>query len=181
MKINRQLLYNPFTYLAGFKSLIIGLIILIIISLLAYTTGTHYIGYININFAKDSPFWIYLVENAIHGISVSLVFYIAVLMLSKSRIRMVDIVGTILTSKIPLLIVPVIRLFHPFDSFSIFSAPMYLLIVIYLISIIWSVTLMFNAFRISCNLKQDKLILSFIIGLVISDAITQKPIYFLSS
>ena len=175
--MNNRFIFNPFVYIAGFKSLIIGLVGLCLTSFLAYITGTHFNGFIHVEFAKDCCFWVYLLENVIQWIAFSVVLYLAGLMLSKSKIRLIDVFGTILLSRIPLLIVPVFRLFPFFQSFVIFSTTMYLLVGVYIVSFIWFVVLSFNAYKISCNLKNDKLLFSFFACLVISEVLIKLVLY----
>jgi len=169
-------LYNPFNRIAGFKSLIIGLVGLLITTYLAFKTGTHFNGLININFAKDSDYWLFFTENLSNWLFISTFMYTSGLILSKSKIRVIDIFGTILLSRIPLIIAPLIRLIPLFQSFVIQSWQMYFVIGFYLVSLIWTTILLFNAFKISCNLKNERLIISFIISMILSEICTKLVI-----
>jgi hypothetical protein len=171
MKINY--LYNPFTRIAGLKSLITGLFALLLTTYLSFWTGTHFNGLSNIDFAKDSGFIFFLVEHLSSWISISIFFYLSGLFLSKSKIRVIDILGTLLFARIPLIITPLIRIFPFFQSFVFQSWEMYLILGIYLFSLIWTIILLFNGFKISCNLKNVKLITSFIISLIIAEITTR--------
>ncbi len=167
-----KLLFNPFTRIAGVKSLIIGLIALFIISLLGYKTGTHFYGFYIVP-AKDSDFWIYLVENLSNWVFISVFLFIAGLIFSKSKIRAIDIFGTTLLSMIPLIIVPIVRLIPALQTFAAQSFAMFVFIIVSLIAVIWTISLLFNAYKVSCNLKNEKLIVSFIISLVFALVGTQ--------
>ena len=94
-------LYNPFIKIAGLKSLIIGLVGLFAVTYLAFKTGTHFNGLLNIECAKDSAYWVFLIESLLNWIVISFFMYIAGLIFSKSRIRIVDILGTTILSRIP--------------------------------------------------------------------------------
>lgn len=177
--MNNKFIYNPFISIAGIKSILFGFSGLLLTSFLAYITGTHYYGHLNIEFAKDSPFWIYLVENSISWIVLSILLFISGLILSKSRIRVIDIFGTILFSRIPLLLLPLIRLIPALQSFVSQSPEMYFLIVIFWISMIWTVILSFNAYKVSCNLINEKLVISFIVCIILAEVITKTIIYLL--
>jgi hypothetical protein len=170
--------FNPFILIAGIESFLTGLSVLLLTSYLAYKTGTHYYG-LTIDFAKDSDFWVYLVENSSHWLLLSILLFTAGLIFSKSKLRAIDIFGTTLFSRIPLIIVPLIRTVPIFQSFSFQSAAMYLITGIYLISLIWTIVLLFNAFKVSCNLKNEKLIISFIVGILLSEAFTRIFLYVL--
>jgi hypothetical protein len=167
--MNSKILYNPFILIAGMRSVLIGLSGLLLTSYLAYKTGTHFNGLLNIDFAKDSGFWIYLVENCSQWIILSILLFASGLILSKSKLRAIDIFGTTLFSRIPLIITPLIRILPIFQSFAFQSATMYLIIGIYLISLIWTIVLLLNAFKVSCNLKGEKLIISFIVCIILSE------------
>lgn len=58
--MSRINIFNPFYYIAGLKSLLIGVLGLLITTYLAFITGTHYNG-LRIELAKDSDLWIYFV------------------------------------------------------------------------------------------------------------------------
>jgi hypothetical protein len=165
--------YNPFGQIAGLASLIIGLIGLFIVTYLAYITGTHFNGLLNIDFAKDSAYWVFITESLSSWIFTTFFMYISGLILSKSKLRFIDILGTILMSRIPLVFAPLIRIIPLFQSFVIRSWQMYFIIGFYLASVVWTVILLFNAYKISCNLKSGKLIVSFIISLILSEICTK--------
>jgi hypothetical protein len=171
--------YNPFTYIAGFKSLIGGAIIVLLTAWICFISGTHNYGLINVNFASDMPFSSYLAEHAIHWIAVTLTLYSAGLLFSKSRIRFIDVLGTQGISKLPLLVLPVARLVPVFASFPVNSINMYFLFVLHIIMVIWSVALMFNAFKISCNVKGQRLVVSFILALLLAEIVSRTILYFL--
>jgi hypothetical protein len=166
-------LYNPFIKIAGFKSLILGLIGFVIVTYLAFKTGTHFNGLLNIDFARDSAYHVFLTENLLNWICISFFMYISGLIFSQSKIRIVDVLGTTLLSRIPLIIAPAIRTIPIFQSFMFQSWQMYFIISFYMISLAWTIVLLFNAFKISCNLKNEKLIILFIICFLLSDICTK--------
>ena len=170
-------IFNPFVQIAGFKSLLIGVSGLILTTFTAFKTGTHFNGLLNIDFAKDSGFWVYLLENCSQWIILSIFFYLAGLLLSKSRVRLIDILGTTLFSRIPLVITPLVRTIPVFQSFAFGSATMYSIIGIYLISLVWTIVLLFNAFKVSGNLKSVQLIVSFIASMVLTEVLTKICLY----
>lgn len=174
--INNYLI-NPFIRIAGFKSLIIGFIGLIILSFASFKTGTHFNGLSNIGFAKDSNFIVYALEHIINWGVISVIMFLSAIFLSKSKVRMIDFIGTSLLARIPLIIAPVFRFIPNFRSFIIQSFEMYFIIGIYLLSLIWTIVLLFNGFKISSNLKNDRLVITFIIGLITSEIITRITIY----
>jgi hypothetical protein len=165
--------YNPFNQIAGIKSLNFGLVGLLIVTYLAYKTGTHFNGLLNIDLAKDSDYWVFITESFSNWVLISASMYISGLILSKSKLRVIDILGTTLLSRIPLIITPLVRIIPLFQSFVILSWQMYFIYGFYLISLVWTIILLFNAYKISCNLKDEKLIISFIICMILSEICTK--------
>jgi hypothetical protein len=175
--MNNKSWYNPFLVIAGMKSFLLGLLGLLLTSYIACKTGTHFNGLANIDFARDSDFWVFLVENSSHWFILSILLFAAGLILSKSRIRPIDIFGTTLFSRIPLIITPLIRTMTIFQSFVFNSFIMYFLTGVYLLSLIWTVVLLYNAYRISCNLKDEQLIISFTVAMIFSEILTKTFLY----
>jgi len=178
--MNSRLFFNPFTQIAGFKSFIIGILGLLITTVLAYNTGTHFNGFLNIDFAKDSHYWVYLIENLSNWLFLSVFLHISGLILSHSKIRVIDTLGTMLFSRIPLILAPLVRTIPLFQSFVIQSWEMYFIIGLYLVSLIWTIILLFNAFKISCNLRNERLIVSFIISMLLSEVCTKLVLKFIT-
>jgi hypothetical protein len=145
----------------------------LIVTYLAFKTGTHFNGFLSFDLAKDAGYRVFAAEHAVNWLFVSLFLYTSGLILSKSKIRLIDVAGTALLSRIPLVITPLIRILPVFRSFFVYSWQFYLLTGIYVFSLIWSLVLMFNAFKISCNLKNERLIISFITSMVLSEVCTK--------
>jgi hypothetical protein len=86
---------------------------------------------------------------------------------------MIDIFGTVLLARVPLLITPMVRFIPYFESFTFMSPAMYLVVSILIISLVWNITLLFNAYRISCNLKNESLVISFLISILLSEVLVR--------
>lgn len=170
-------LYNPFIFIAGYKSFTIGVLVLMLTIFLAFTTGTHYNGLLNVYFAKDTPYVFYFIEQVSHWIFLSGLLFIFGTFLSKSKIRFIDVIGTQAMARSPFLLLPTIRMLPPFESFVMNSIQMNLLIALYIILAMWSITLMFNAYHISCNVKHKPLVASFILAILLSEFFTKALIY----
>jgi hypothetical protein len=64
-----QWLFNPFRFIAGFKALLLGLIVIALTSLLASLSDTHFDGTLDVhlglqaaNMGMKLPFWLFLAE-----------------------------------------------------------------------------------------------------------------------
>jgi len=171
--MNSHYLINPFIRIAGYKSLIIGFAGLLLISFISFITGTHLNGLLDVSFAKDSKFIYYFLEHIIGWIAIFTFLFLSGIILSKTQFRLIDILGTTLLARLPLIIAPIIRLLPYFQSFVFQSWEMYFIYGVYLLSAIWTIVLLFNAFKISCNLKNERLIISFAVSMILSEITTQ--------
>ena len=169
-------LFNPFRYIAGAKALIFGLVFIVASTLLLYSGGFIQDSYIHIGMA-DAPLWHVATMHFIWWLLPALLLYLCGLALSKSKIRIIDILGTTAFAQIILLLmiapmllpvvmnnmlesvaslqtgaVPDIAEFTPIIIYSIWS-------LIYLVLFyIWN----YNAFAVSCNVGGWKAIVTFI-------------------
>ncbi len=186
------LLYNPFIKIAGFKSLIIGCAFILITSFFAYLYDTHFSGLLDINYGSDHHlsyinFLLYIVINVL---SISIILYVSGLIVSKSSIRFIDIIGTQSLARFPMIIAPFLNSFSLIEKGSQQILYKYLnhgeniqiieiewflyvvFIIILIILIIWVIALMYNAYKVSCNVKGNKAIISFIIALILAEVLS---------
>lgn len=172
--------YNPFDRLNGPVAALVGAVGLLLCSWLCYITGTHLNGFLNINFASDSPWQYYLTENITHLVFVSLFLAAAGLLFGKSRFRVVDLAGFVLLARLPLLLTPMVRWIGAIRTFPLLSWATAVLAIIFLLSAIWTITLTYQGFRVACNMKGKSLTLSFILSLLLAEAATKILIYLIN-
>jgi hypothetical protein len=165
-------LFTPFTYVAGWKALIIGFIFFMITSIVGYYSQIHFDGPISLHCGLDIPIYFFLLESMIAWLSMVIIFYLFGLLLSKSAIRFIDIAGTIALARTPVALTslgllpwfkflnPASLLFMPFNF-------------LYMLPLIWILILYYNAYQISCNLKGVRLIVSFIAGICMAEIISK--------
>jgi hypothetical protein len=194
---NRSL-YNPFNYIAGYQAFFIGLAIIIIASFLGTYSGIHFPGVMDIKIGYEGSFLMHLSVSLIAYASLVIVLYVFALILSGTKVRLIDMAGTLAIARFPALIASVmgfISVFNKVMDFILFKmfgkienvASLELLqvkdpghvatwefIVAAIIGlsmiliVVWMVAMMFHAYRVSSNLKGAKLIISFIGGLLIA-------------
>ena len=161
-------------------------------TVVSYSSHIHFPDPISVKVAIGLPLWVYLVQNLANWLVVSVLFYIAALVLSKSSVRAIDIFGTQALARAPYLIASftgftgVLETFGKFllwittntgNPVEITGAQILfavLLLILTMVLTVWLVALMFNAFKVSSNLKGAKLIVSFIVILLISIGIMLK-------
>lgn len=166
-------LFRPFTYIAGSKALVSGIIVLAILSVAGYLSNIHFDGIIDIHLGNpeaSTPYIIHAFYQLSTWFILTIVFYITARIASKSETRLIDIAGTMALSQIPPLIFAALAGFMPFLHFSMGDMntmtmaaimenlkeniiPLTVGTIIFMVFTIWSVILKYNAYSVSANLK----------------------------
>lgn len=187
MKTNEfgSLIFNPFKRIAGWEAFGIGLVIVVLTTFTGNFAGIYFDGVIDMHFAEtfDSlKSWLMIPVNII---SISVIMWLAGITVSKN-FRFIDIFGTMTLSRAPFLLIALASFFVKVpdlsgimqDPFVIFDSISFIIILIFTFPIIiWSVTLMYNAYKISTGASGQKLSISFIFGLIIAEIISKIIIY----
>lgn len=103
-----------------------------------------------------------------------MMLYLSALLISKSNVRIIDILGTQILAKAPFLLASAIS-FIPFFQFEMTTAipeiTVNLLVfgIVSLAIIVWVVVLMYNAYSVSANVTGTKAIVTFIVSLVLAE------------
>ncbi|MDC2179831.1 hypothetical protein ACMSEF_06330 [Bacteroides thetaiotaomicron] len=193
MKNKVKLIVNPFIRIAGGQALIWGFLGLIVSTLLCWISGYHYHGLLHFGPAPNPAWWCYLAEHLIVWLIPALLFYLGGLFLSHSRIRVIDVLGTVLFAQLPLLgmnlisLLPAMRMMSQMNMNmspeEMLAQPYFVLAMILtllglpflILTLIW----MFNALKVSCNLKQWKLWTVALIGIIGGDVLCRLLIEWL--
>lgn len=181
-----QRLFNPFIYLAGWTSLSIGLIILFITAILCYYSNTHLDGVIGVGPGVPASLFTHILESLIAWLSLSLTLYIFGKIMSKTSFRLIDLLGTQALARAPLLIAVLanfpevnrrvtkyllwkyLQVGDEITATQVDIVLYVLVIIVMILVLIWTITLMYNAFKVCCNLKGAKAGISFAIALIIA-------------
>ena len=193
MKNKVKLIVNPFIRIAGGQALIWGFLGLIVSTLLCWISGYHYHGLLHFGPAPNPAWWCYLAEHLIVWLIPALLFYLGGLFLSHSRIRVIDVLGTVLFAQLPLLgmnlisLLPAMRMMSQMNMNmspeEMLAQPYFVLAMILtllglpflILTLIW----MFKALKVSCNLKQWKLWTVALIGIIGGDVLCRLLIAWL--
>lgn len=186
MKTNTfGLFINPFQKIAGWQALAWGLVGLTVSTLLSVLTGYHYHGLLHFGPAPNPAWWCFAIEHLTVWLIPALLFYGSAIVLSKSRIRIIDVFGTLLFAQIPFIfmnlftLIPVVQKVMHIDTslpieqiamqptFLLGSMILFVSTIFLILTLIW----MYQALRTSCNLKSGKLIATYIVGIIVSDVI----------
>ncbi len=169
MKKYIPFLINPFEQIAGYQALAWGLFGMLLSTILSWLSGWHYHGLLHFGPASNSALWCYAVEHITVWFIPSIIFYMGGLILSRSRIRFIDVLGTIAFAQLPLLIKNGIEFLPPLQQLvNMDMSPLEMtqqagyktaiwLSLITIIFLIWTLNWMLKALRVSCHLSGYKL------------------------
>lgn len=167
-------LFNPFRYLAGTKALILGLIFIVASALMLYSGALIQDSYIHIGMGK-APIWYVLIMQIVWWLLPALLLYLCGVALSKSKIRLIDMLGTTAFAQLILLlmIAPMLLPAVTNSTTELLSAlqsgttpttalPLMIYGIWSIVCLIFFYIWNYNAFAVSCNVKGWKAIVLFI-------------------
>jgi hypothetical protein len=179
-----SLIWNPFDRYAGQPALVIGIFFVLIGSVASIVGDARYPGLISMQFV-ESVHWMDGFLDQIVSLSIALVvFTLAAIAAGARKFRIIDILGTFMMAKAPLLILPFVNFNGWMYAKSVELTEVALegeelpnvgdTIVLMLVSIIliffliWTIALLFNAYRVSTNLKGLPSFISYVLAMVVT-------------
>lgn len=195
MKDNKTIaawLFRPFQFVAGAKALMIGIAVMVVVSLLGYLSQTNFSGVLDIKVncldAPPIPYLLHAAFQILVWLTLTIVFYTTAIIVSKSAVRLIDIAGTMAMSQFPLIIAALIGFIPAFhicrgdpatmtvaemtEMFKENGLMLMIASIVFILFIIWSVILKYNAYSVSANLKGVKAGVSFAIALIVSEILS---------
>jgi len=192
----KMIFVNPFEKIAGWQALGLGLILVVLTALIGSAKGTYFDGALDTHFSGNPyPFWICCVMLAIDLAALIIMFLTAGVIFSKN-FRIIDVIGTnflakgsalflALTAFIPIpdavsnaLKDPKLLMENPYIVFTSFT--FILQTVLSILILIWYIALLYNAFKVSLNIRKKGKVVVFIFMLIIAEivsAISIKSIF----
>lgn len=169
----RELLFNPFRRIAGFTALWIGLAAMALGAVIAYYSHCHFDGVLDLHLGGlSTPMWSYFAEVLFDWLSVTLVFFVTALICAGTKVRFIDIAGTMALSRWPMTLAALLCL-APVSLSGQMNAVTVVVILGIMFFCIWMVALMYQAYTVSAHLSGSKAIWSFVIALIISEALSK--------
>ena len=187
-------LFNPFKYIAGWRALLIGLLIIVGIGLAGYASNIHFDGVLDIHIGAEAPLWFFITEGIVAWLCLSVVLAVTGLIVSPSSFRMLDLFGTQALARSPGVLVVLMMLIFPIrESIDKVTAQLTqaggkanptldiatadailfgLMMVVALTVIAWTVLLMYRAYAVSCGISGVRAIGSFIVSLITAEIIS---------
>lgn len=172
-----KLLINPFTRFAGWQAFVIGLVLVLLSGGIGGMNRVWFDGVLDMHIGGKGPAWLGLVMLGIDLVSIVLVMSVAAIILAK-KFRFIDILGTMTLARGPMLLLSIAGLFIDVSVYDVPGGrmPTSSLIIMSILStimIIWHITLIYNALRVSANLKGAKLATTVIIGILAAEILSK--------
>jgi len=182
MKNKWKWVYNPFERIAGGSALILGVVIMALTAIVGKINHVAFDGVLDVHTGASFGFLASFVMQAVDFLALFLTMWIAGVCFSKSRLRVIDIAGTMALSRAPMLLLAVIC-FLPVIPAGVYDDIPRLIIfgLICIAFAIWMIALMYNAYSVSCNLKGSRAVISFIGALLVAEIIAKLVFFFLLS
>jgi hypothetical protein len=192
-----QWLFNPFRFIAGFQSLLIGLAIILISGFVGSFSNTHFDGVLDVHTGAAAPMWFFLAEGLIDWISMALPLFVFGLIVSRSSFRMIDVLGTQALARWPYLIAAIallpdanrrvleyitLQIMQAASTTTINTEDVFIFgfaMIVVILMLIWMVALMYQAYAVSCNIKGARAVVTFIVSVILAEVLSKGVIFLL--
>jgi len=180
-----RLLINPYTHITGFRALGLGMVFLFLMGFVGAYSRTAFDGVLDMHLSNDLS-----ISKSFYYLTIDMLCLVFLMWIAgqfvTTNFRFVNLVGTITLAKAPYLILALAgylvksvnlselqrnpgAIFHSSSLvfFTLLSLPV----------IIWSIALMYNALKSSCNVKGNKLIIALVLALISAEIVSKILIY----
>ena len=179
MKTLFEFLKNPFYRVAGYTSLVWGVVGIVVSTAIAFLGDIHFHGLLHYGGAPNGAWWCFVVEHLVVWLVPSVLIYLSALFCSRSHVRPVDVLGTVAFAQLPFVLLSLFMALPPMRKVATIQSvqavdalltdtPRLLVLVwigvVSLLLSIWVLYWLFRAISVSCNLKGRNLWIVFIIG-----------------
>lgn len=183
-------LFNPFHYVAGGQALAVGVSLIFAAGLIASFSNSHFDGVLDFHTPAPAPLWAFLVEGLIDWLVMGVLLFFGGKVISKSRVRAVDVFGTQALARFPMLIPALLALLPvcqrqvaKLDLFATSTPgetlPANLIAfavvagVVAIVVLGWMLVLMYRAYAVSCNVGGAKAIVLFAVAVLLGEVLSK--------
>ena len=189
-----QWLFNPFTFVAGYKALLSGLVIVLLSAFVGSLGNTHFDGVLDVHTGLEAPLWCFFAEGLINWVCMAVPLFFFGLIVSRSSFRAIDVLGTQALARGPYLIAALAMLPDANRRFGEYltarltqTAPTVginyidalifaFAVILTILMAVWMVALMYRAYAVSCNIRGAKAIATFIVSLISAEVLSKAII-----
>lgn len=192
----KTILFNPFKKYQENTLLIVGLLATLLGSFLGYLFFARFDGAIDLHFTPDINLWQPFIDNSINTITVFFTLFV-IAKYQNNKTRTIDILNAVLISRIPYYLLPLFNINNFISGateqmvaiagesiqINLSAIPVNAVIIITifglfsLLFLIWSITLLFNGYKIAAHAKGGKSILLFALALLVAEIITKVVVF----
>ena len=178
-------LFNPFHFLAGGQALAWGLACTVLTAWLGGIFDFRFTGVISFQRTAPAPLWHAIAQGLMAWAIPSALLYIGGRLISRSRVRPIDVFGTQALARAPWLLIALIAVSPPFRSIAtkLLTEPFLdlsawgvafisLVALVLILLLVWMVLLMYRAFAVSCNVAGGRAIAVFIAAIALGEVAT---------
>ena len=183
-------LFNPFTYVAGWNALLIGLVVILAAGYLGSLSNTHFDGVLDAHTGRSAPLWFFLTTGILNWLCMGIVLWIFGKSSSKSTFRTLDLFGTQALARWPSMLTALACLAPAYTRFTqtliefsrtqkfpelvpADAAIFGLVVFVMLLALCWMVRLMYMSYKVSCDPAEGKAMKTFIVGLIIAEVLSK--------
>jgi len=178
INMKTKFLINPFERIAGWQALFIGMVVMALTAVFGKINHIVFDGVLDVHFGI-LDFSASFSMQAVNFLVLFLTMWLSGVCFSKSKLRAIDVAGTMALARTPMLALGLICFLPvvPQDIFDILRSVIFVVIVIPLT--VWMVALMYNAYTVSCHLKGSRAVWSFVGALLVAEAVSKVVFIFL--
>jgi len=166
-------LINPFERIAGWQALVIGFAVMALTAVIGKINNIAFDGVLDVHTGEPFSFSASFAMQAINFITLFVTMWLSGVCFSKTKIRAIDVAGTMALARAPMLL-PAIICFMPIAPEDVSDIPrLAIFIAVCIPFIAWMIALMYNAFVVSCHLKGVRAVVSFIGALLVAEIVSK--------
>ena len=170
---NIRWLINPFERIAGWQALFLGFAAMALTAVVGKINNIAFDGVLDVHGGASFSFSTSFIMQVVDFSVLFLTMWLAGVYFSKSKIRAIDIAGTMALARTPMLAFVLICFLPivPDDLFDILRTVIFAFIMTPFL--VWMVALMYNAYTVSCHLKGGRAVWSFVGALLVAEIISK--------
>lgn len=179
-----NLIFNPFTRIAGWQAFIVGLVIVGLTGIVGTLSGVAFDGVLDAHKGIGVTYALSFICLGIDIVSIVLVTWLAALITSRD-FRFIDILGTMTLARAPMLLIaaagfssiapdPAVLIANPASAMTT-GTIVFLLFCI--VATIWHIALIYNAMKVSCDIGGAKLAVAVIISVLLAEVLSKVLIF----
>ncbi|HUT75064.1 MAG TPA: hypothetical protein VM221_09580, partial [Armatimonadota bacterium] len=191
----RERLFDPFTYVAGARSLALGLAAIMLAGFVGSFSNTHFDGVLDAHTGVPARLPLFLGEGLVNWLCAATVLFVMGKLASRTAFRAIDLFGTQAMARWPSAITAVLALAPPYQRYlvavtrSLMSkgrmpaapatevAVFAVVLLGAIMAAVWMVWLMYRSYSTCCNIRGAAAVGTFIAGLLVAEAASKLILF----